>query len=59
MVPKEFSVLDQNRNGFDLVGESINKSQFIHLGLNMLLLLGREFGFRMLPEFESVSPLVF
>src|SRR5262249_25273602 len=56
MAPKEFSVLDQKSSHvFDLIGESINKPQFIHLCLNILLLLGQEFGVRMFPEFESVS----
>ena len=55
MAPKEFSVLDQKSSHvFDLIGESINKPQFIHLCLNILLLLGQEFGVRMFPEFESV-----
>jgi len=49
MVPNEFSVLDQKSESvthvFDLIGESINKPQFIHLCLNIVLLLGRELAF--------------
>jgi|SRR5215813_6403032 len=59
MVPKEFSFLNQKSESvthvFDLIGKAINKPQFIHLCLNILLLLGRELGFRIFPELESVS----